>query len=137
MTVADLPALNATLNLVAGVLLSVGYAMIRRRQIPWHRACMVGAWIASVLFLASYTVYHARVGSRPFAGYGFVRAAYLAILFSHIVLAAAVVPLALVTLARALGGHYAAHARLARRTLPVWLYVSVTGVLVYLMLYRL
>jgi uncharacterized membrane protein YozB (DUF420 family) len=137
MTVGDLPALNATLNFVAGGLLSVGYAMIRRRRIAWHRACMVAAWITSMLFLASYTVYHALTGSKPYPGHGPARAVYLAILASHVVLAAAVVPLALVTLARALGGRYAAHALLARRTLPIWLYVSVTGVVVYVMLYRL
>lgn len=135
MTVADLPTLNATLNGISAVLLGTGYAMIRRRRIAWHRAFMLAAWVASVLFLASYTVYHAIAGSHPY--HGPARALYFAILISHVILAIVIVPMALVTLARALGGRFADHARLARRTLPLWLYVSVTGVVVYVMLYRL
>jgi len=136
MTVADLPALNATLNATSAVLLTSGYLMIRRRRIGWHRAFMIAAWVISILFLASYTVYHAFAGSRPYQGVGWLRAVYFAILISHVVLAAAVLPLAVTTLARALVKRFDAHARLARWTLPVWLYVSVTGVVVYLMLYR-
>lgn len=136
MTVADLPTLNATLNGVSAVLLSGGYAMIRRRRIAAHRAFMLAAWVTSMLFLASYTVYHTLSGSRPYSGHGPARAVYFVILITHVVLAATVLPLAVVTLARALGGRYPAHARLARWTLPIWLYVSVTGVVVYLMLYR-
>ena len=136
MTVADLPALNATLNGVSGLLLTTGYVMIRQRRMALHRACMIAAWVTSTVFLASYTVYHAFVGSKPFPGQGPARAIYFAILVPHVLLAAAILPLAIATLARALGGRYAAHARLARWTLPIWLYVSVTGVLVYLMLYR-
>ena len=136
MTVSDLPTLNATLNGVSALLLLGGYAMIRRRRIGAHRAFMIGAWLVSVMFLASYTVYHAFAGSRPYTGGGALRVVYFAILTSHVVLAAAVLPLAITTLARALGKRYDAHARIARWTLPIWLYVSVTGVVVYLMLYR-
>jgi uncharacterized membrane protein YozB (DUF420 family) len=136
MTVADLPALNATLNGVAGLLLGGGYAMIRRRRIAAHRAFMIAAWIASMLFLASYSVYHAIVGSKPYPGQGPARTLYFIILITHVVLAAAVLPMAIVTLARGLSRQYATHVRIARWTLPIWIYVSVTGVVVYLMLYR-
>ena len=135
MTVADLPTLNATLNGISAVLLGTGYAMIRRRRIAWHRAAMLSAWVTSMLFLASYTVYHAIAGSHPYRGPA--RAVYFTILISHVILAIVILPMALVTLARALGGRFPAHARLARRTLPLWIYVSVTGVVVYFMLYRL
>ena len=135
MTVADLPTLNATLNGVSAVLLGTGYAMIRRRRISAHRASMLAAWASSMLFLASYTVYHALTGSKAY--HGAARPVYFAILISHVILAAAILPLAIVTLARALGGRFPAHARLARWTLPLWIYVSVTGVVVYVMLYRL
>jgi uncharacterized membrane protein YozB (DUF420 family) len=135
--IADLPLVNATLNAVAAVLLTIGYLLIRRRRRSAHRAFMIAAFVTSALFLASYTVYHAQAGSRPFAGQGIQRAVYFAILISHVVLAAAVPPLALVTLFRALMGQHPAHARIARWTLPVWLYVSVTGVAVYVMLYQM
>ncbi len=135
MTVADLPTLNATLNGISAVLLGTGYALIRRRRIAWHRAFMLAAWATSMLFLASYSVYHAIAGSHAY--HGPARALYFTILISHIVLAAVILPMALVTLARALSGRFPAHARLARRTLPLWIYVSVTGVVVYVMLYRL
>jgi putative membrane protein len=131
----DLPTLNATLNGVAAVLLGTGYAMIRGRRIGAHRAFMLAAWVASMLFLASYSVYHAFAGSKPYPGHGAARAVYFAVLIPHVVLAAAVVPLAIVTLARGLAAKHPAHKRLARWTLPIWLYVSVTGVIVYLMLY--
>jgi uncharacterized membrane protein YozB (DUF420 family) len=137
MSISDLPALNASLNGVSAVLLASGYAMIRRRRIGSHRAFMIAAWATSVMFLASYTVYHAFAGSKPYTGGGALRPVYFAILLSHVVLAAAVLPLAITTLARALGRRFESHARLARWTLPIWLYVSVTGVVVYLMLYRL
>ncbi len=135
MTVADLPTLNAALNGLSAVLLGTGYVMIRKRRIAWHRAFMLSAWITSVLFIASYTVYHALTGTHGY--HGPVRPLYFGILISHSVLAAVIVPMALLTLARALGGRFPAHARLARRTLPIWMYVSVTGVVVYWMLYRL
>jgi uncharacterized membrane protein YozB (DUF420 family) len=137
MQIADLPIVNATLNGTAAVLLTIGYAQIRAGRRTVHRALMIAAFVASALFLTSYTVYHAYAGSRPFMGHGPVRTVYFAILISHVILAAAVLPLALVTLSRALKANFSAHARVARWTLPIWLYVSVTGVLVYLMLYRL
>ena len=136
MTVNDLPTLNAALNGTSAVLLTCGYLMIRGRRIGGHRAFMIGAWIVSVMFLASYTVYHAFAGSKPYAGGGAWRVFYFAILISHILLAVAVVPLAITTLVRALARRFDAHARIARWTLPIWLYVSVTGVVVYWMLYR-
>ena len=137
LSVADLPTLNAVLNLTAAILLSAGYLLIRRRRIPAHRAAMISACATSALFLTSYVIYHANAGSRPFGGQGLLRAVYLTILGSHVVLAAAIVPLVILTLGRALRRRFDLHARLARRTLPLWLYVSVTGVVIYVMLYRL
>ena len=136
MSVLDLPALNAALNGVATVFLVAGYAFIRARKIAAHRASMLAAVTASALFLVSYVVYHANVGSKPFEGTGPVRVVYFIILITHIVLAAAIVPMVLVTLARALKQRFDRHAAIARRTFPIWLYVSVTGVIIYLMLYR-
>jgi uncharacterized membrane protein YozB (DUF420 family) len=136
MSVSSLPAVNATLNATAAVLLLVGYGLIRRRRIGAHRACMIAAFAVSVLFLASYLIYHARAGSRPFTGQGAIRAVYFAILISHTVLAAAVPVLAIVTLARGLARKDDRHRAIARWTLPIWLYVSVTGVVVYWMLYQ-
>ena len=134
---ADLPTLNAALNLIAAVLLAAGYVFIRRQRTGAHRACMIAAFATSGFFLISYLIYHAAAGSRPFGGRGLIRPVYFAILASHVVLAAAIVPLSLMTLARALRGRFDRHVPLARRTLPLWLYVSVTGVVIYLMLYRL
>jgi uncharacterized membrane protein YozB (DUF420 family) len=136
MSVLDLPALNAALNGVATVFLVAGYAFIRARKIAAHRASMLAAVTASALFLVSYLVYHANAGSKPFEGTGPVRAVYFFILITHIVLAAAIVPMVLMTLARALKKRWDRHAAIARRTFPIWLYVSVTGVIIYLMLYR-
>ena len=133
--VSALPAVNAWLNGTSAVLLTAGWAFVRRRRIAAHRACMLGAFCVSVLFLLSYVTYHALAGSRPFAGQGWARWVYFPILITHVVLAAAMVPFVLTTLYRALGADFARHARLARFTLPVWLYVSVTGVVVYCMLY--
>jgi putative membrane protein len=135
--VAALPTLNALLNGACAVCLTAGWVFIRRRRIAAHRACMLAAFAFSTLFLISYVVYHALAGSRPFMGQGAIRWIYFPLLVSHIVLAAAMVPFVLTTLYRALGREYVRHARLARRTLPVWLYVSVTGVVVYWILYRL
>ena len=135
--VGALPALNAVLNATSAACLTAGWLAIRRRRIALHRACMLGAFCVSVLFLVSYVVYHALAGSRPFTGQGWIRPVYFALLISHVVLAAAMVPFVLTTLYRALGADFARHVRLARFTLPVWLYVSVTGVVVYLLLYRL
>lgn len=136
MHVSDLPALNATLNSIAAVLLLCGYVMIRQRRIAQHRACMLGAFATSALFLTSYLIYHANVGSKPFPGQGPIRIVYFALLISHVVLAAAILPLAIVTLRRGLMARYDRHRAIARWTLPLWLYVSVTGVVVYLMLYQ-
>jgi uncharacterized membrane protein YozB (DUF420 family) len=138
--VADLsalPAVNAFLNGTSAVLLATGFGFIRRGNVAAHRACMLSAFGVSALFLLSYLVYHAQVGSVPFSGRGLVRPVYFALLLSHIVLAAAVVPLALVTIWRGLAARFDRHRRIARWTLPIWLYVSVTGVLVYWMLYHL
>lgn len=135
MSVADLPAVNAVLNATAAVFLVAGYVFVRRRRLPAHRTCMIAAFLVSTAFLVTYTVYHARAGSVPFTGGGWIRPVYFAILITHIILAAAVLPLALVTLTRALRGRFDRHRAVARWTLPIWLYVSITGVLVYLMLY--
>ena len=137
MTLTDLPALNATLNATSAVLLTIGYVFIRRGHIRRHRAMMISACIVSTLFLISYVIYHANVGSKPFHGRGPIRIVYFTILLTHVVLAAAIVPLVLVTLLRGLRSRFDAHVRIARWTFPLWLYVSVTGVIVYLMLYQI
>jgi uncharacterized membrane protein YozB (DUF420 family) len=135
MTVRDLPALNAILNGAGALLLVAGWFCIRRRAIAAHRACMLAAVATSALFLASYLVYHARVGSVRFQGAGMIRGLYFAILISHTLLAAVIVPLVAVTLTRALRGRFDRHAAIARWTLPIWIYVSITGVVIYVMLY--
>jgi uncharacterized membrane protein YozB (DUF420 family) len=132
-----LPAVNASLNALSTVFLTTGWILIRRRQIERHRLCMLSALATSVLFLTSYLVYHAKVGSVPFPGQGAVRTIYFTILITHVILAATIVPLALVTLSRALARRFDRHRRIARWTLPIWLYVSVTGVVIYLMLYQM
>ena len=137
LSVSDLPLLNAILNGIAMTLLVAGYVFIKRRQIAAHRAAMIGAFATSVLFLISYVVYHANTGSRPFPGQGPIRIIYFTILISHIILAAVVPPLAALTMWRALTGRFDRHVPIARRTLPLWLYVSVTGIIVYLMLYAM
>ena len=137
MEIADLPALNASLNALASVFLVVGYLLIRRGRRDAHRRSMLLALTTSALFLVSYVIYHANAGSVPFRGTGVVRIVYFAILIPHVILAATILPLALVTAARGLRGDYRRHVRIARWTLPLWLFVSVTGVIVYLMLYRL
>ena len=136
MTVHDLPAVNASLNAVSGVLLLCGYALIRLRRIELHRRFMIAAFAASSLFLICYVVYHAQVGSVRFTRGGFVRPLYYTILLTHVTLAIAVVPLAIITLSRGLEGRFPQHRRIARWTFPIWLYVSVTGVLVYVLLYQ-
>lgn len=135
MDVTFLPTLNALLNATATVFLLVGWRFIRRREIARHRMSMVAALAASALFLVSYVIYHANVGSRPFTGTGPIRAVYFFILITHVVLAAAIVPMVLLTVTRALQERFPKHRAIARWTLPIWLYVSVTGVVVYLMLY--
>ena len=136
MTVQDLPAVNATLNAISAVLLLTGYVLIRARRVNQHRLCMLTAFVTSSLFLISYVVYHAQVGSVRFPRTGFVRPLYFTILVSHVTLAASVPPLAIITLSRGLKARYSRHRAIARWTLPIWLYVSVTGVLVYVLLYR-
>jgi len=137
MTVTDLPALNASLNALSTVLLVTGYVFIRRGERQKHKACMIAALVTSTLFLTSYVIYHAQVGSVPFKGTGWIRTVYFAVLIPHVILAAAIVPPILITASRGLSAKYDKHRRIARWTLPVWLYVSITGVIVYLMLYRL
>src|ERR1700741_3564830 len=136
MSIHDLPAVNATLNATSGALLIVAYLLIRARHVEQHRRVMIAAFATSSLFLICYLVYHAQVGSVPFTRQGFVRPLYFTILITHVTLAAAVLPLALVTLSRGLKGRYPQHVRIARWTFPIWLYVSVTGVLVYVLLYQ-
>ena len=136
MTIHDLPAVNASLNAVSGILLLIGFTLIHRRRIEAHRAVMLGAFTASCLFLVCYLIYHAQVGSVPFTRQGFVRPLYFTILITHVLLAFAIVPLAIITLTRGLKGRYAQHRRIAKWTFPIWLYVSVTGVLVYVLLYQ-
>ena len=132
-----LPAVNATLNAISTVFLTVGWLFIRQRQVDRHRLCMLGAFTTSALFLTSYVVYHANVGSVPFNGQGVIRVVYFTILITHVVLAAAILPLAIITLSRALARRFDRHRKIARWTLPLWLYVSVTGVVIYVMLYQL
>jgi uncharacterized membrane protein YozB (DUF420 family) len=136
ISVHDLPAVNASLNALSGVLLATGYVLMRRRRIEAHRTFMLAAFASSVVFLICYVVYHAQVGSVPFPRQGFVRPLYFTILITHVLLAALVPPLAIVTLTRGLRGRYPQHRRIARWTFPIWMYVSVTGVLVYVLLYQ-
>ncbi len=137
MTVTDLPALNATLNAISGVLLVTGYLMIRRGERAKHRACMIAALVVSALFLTSYVIYHLQVGSVPFRGTGLIRVVYFSVLIPHVILAVAILPLVIITVSRGLSARYDKHRAIARWTLPLWLYVSVTGVIVYLMLYQM
>jgi len=135
LTIDQLPALNATLNAIAAVLLVAGYVMIRRGNIAAHKRIMLSAFATSGLFLTSYLIYHANIGSRPFTGQGPIRIVYFTILITHVILAAAILPMALITLNHALRERFERHVPIARWTLPIWLYVSVRGVLVYWMLY--
>ena len=132
----DLPTLNAILNSISAVLIVIGYFLIRARRIEAHRKTMLAAFTTSTLFLVSYLVYHAQVGSVHFQGTGAIRTVYFTILITHTILAAVVAPMVVVTLFRGLKGRFEKHRKLARITLPVWLYVSVTGVVVYAMLYH-
>jgi uncharacterized membrane protein YozB (DUF420 family) len=137
MPLQDLPALNALLNSLSALLLAVGFLFIRAGRREAHRKCMLGAVACSTLFLTSYLYYHAHVGSVRFTGVGAIRTVYFSILVSHTVLAMTIVPLVAFTLRRAFQGRFDLHRRVARVTLPLWGYVSVTGVVVYWMLYRL
>jgi len=135
--VSALPAVNAWLNATSAVLLTAGYGFIRQRRVSAHKTCMLTAFGVSSCFLVSYVIYHYHAGSKPFGGHGWIRGIYYPLLISHVVLAALIVPFALTTIYRAWRGEFARHRRIARWTLPVWLYVSVTGVIVYWMLYHL
>jgi uncharacterized membrane protein YozB (DUF420 family) len=137
VTVRDLPALNACLNALSALLLLSGWLLVRRRRLEAHRRVMLAALTSSTLFLISYLTYHAQVGSVRFQGQGPIRTVYFAILISHTLLAITIVPLVLITVRHALKRRFDRHRRLARVTLPLWAYVSVTGVVVYWMLYRL
>ena len=137
MEISDLPVVNACLNATSTVLLLIGYRFIRTGRRVAHKRIMLTALATSSLFLISYLVYHFHVGSVRFAGLGFIRGVYFAVLISHTILAASVPPLVIVTLVRALRERFDKHRLIARWTLPIWLYVSVTGVVVYVMLYRL
>ncbi|HEX4914560.1 MAG TPA: DUF420 domain-containing protein [Vicinamibacterales bacterium] len=137
MTYSDLPALNATLNGISFLFLLSGYLFIRRNRRDAHRNCMIGALVMSALFLTSYVIYHLNVGSVPFRRTGWIRTVYFAILIPHVILAAAIVPMVLITVWRAWSKQFDKHRRIARWTLPLWMFVSITGVIVYVMLYQM
>lgn len=137
MSISFLPTLNALLNATSGVFLVLGYVMIRQRKINAHKFCMIGAVTASILFLISYVIYHYHAGATTFKGTGIARPIYFTILISHTILAVTIVPFVIVTLKRAFGGKFLEHMKVARWTFPMWLYVSITGVIVYLMLYHI
>jgi uncharacterized membrane protein YozB (DUF420 family) len=138
MTITDLPAVNASLNLISTVFISMGWYLIRRGAWRRHVACMITAVISSTFFLAGYVVYHAHVGEKSthFGGGGLVAVIYFTMLISHVLLAFVTLPLVIVTLVPVFQRRWDRHRRIARWTMPIWLYVSVTGVLVYLMLYK-
>ena len=135
--ISQLPHLNAFLNTTSAILLVFGYRFIRQGRIIAHRNCQLSAFVTSVLFLTSYLTYHYYHGDTKFLGQGIVRPFYFAILITHVVLAIVIVPLVLLPLYRAARGDFLRHRKIARWTLPIWLYVSVTGVIVYLMLYHI
>lgn len=137
MAIADLAGVNAILNGISAILLVIGYVLIRQGRRAQHRAVMIGAFSASVLFLFSYVIYHWNIGSRPYTGQGPLRTFYFFILITHIVLAAFTPFLAIISLWHGLNARFERHRKIARVTLPIWLYVSVTGVIVYVMLYQL
>jgi uncharacterized membrane protein YozB (DUF420 family) len=137
LTIGDLPALNATLNAISAILLMTGFVLIHRGRRKLHEQCMLGALLSSTLFLVSYVIYHYNTGSRPFPGQGLIRGVYFAILGTHVVLAAVIVPLALITAVWGLRSQFDRHVKIAKWTFPIWLYVSVTGVVIYLMLYQM
>ena len=132
-----LPHLNASLNAISTILLITGWILIKRRRIEQHRKVMIAAVVTSALFLTSYVIYHANAGSRPFQGTGLMRTIYFSILIPHVLLAAATLPAILITFARGLRRDDVRHRRLARWTMPIWLFVSISGVIVYVMLYRI
>lgn len=137
LTIADLPMLNAALNGTSALLLIVGYLCIRRKKVTAHKICMGSAFVTSIVFLISYLTLRYYAGLTSFTGQGWIRPLYFTILISHTTLAIVIVPLAVVTLSRALKRRFRQHVSIARKTLPIWLYVSVTGVIVYWLLYQL
>jgi putative membrane protein len=137
MSVSDLPTLNAILNLTSAILIATGGYFIYRRNIEAHKKCMIAALFVSMAFLTSYLIYHYYAGSIPYAGQGWMRPVYFFILITHIILAIAIVPMVLRTVFLGLRSRFDSHVAIARWTFPIWMYVSVTGVIVYVMLYRL
>lgn len=137
MTFADLPALNASLNATSFVLLITGWFLIKSGRREAHKRCMIAALAVSAMFLTSYVIYHLNVGSVPFQKTGWIRTLYFAVLIPHVILAVVIVPMVLITVSRALSSRFDKHKQIARITLPLWLYVSVTGVIVYVMLYQM
>jgi uncharacterized membrane protein YozB (DUF420 family) len=137
MQISDMPTVNAALNALSAVWLAIGYFFIRQKKISAHRFCMIAALSTSALFFISYLTYHYHAGSKHFEGVGAIRTVYLTILTSHTILAMVIVPLALITFFRALKQRFDKHKRIARWTLPIWFYVSVTGVIIYWMLYQM
>jgi uncharacterized membrane protein YozB (DUF420 family) len=137
VSVADLPAVNATLNAIAATFLMIGWVLIKQGRRDQHRIAMLAAFATSTLFLIGYVIYHYNIGSRPYQGQGTIRVVYFIILISHIILAAFTLPLAIITLWRGLQERWPQHRRIARWTFPIWLYTSVTGVIIYLMLYQM
>ncbi len=137
MTATDLPALNATLNAISFVLLTTGWLLIKSGRRQAHKRCMIAALVMSALFLTSYVIYHLEAGSVPFQKTGWIRTVYFLVLIPHVILAVAIVPMVVITVSRALSKRFDKHKKIARWTLPLWLYVSVTGVIVYLMLYQM
>lgn len=135
--ISDLPTINAILNGISALFLIAGFFFIKQKNVTAHKTCMLMAFMTSILFLISYLTYHYHVGSVRFTGQGWIRPVYFTILISHTTLAAGIVPLALITLYRAWKEQFIKHRKIARWTLPIWLYVSVTGVIVYWMLYKL
>jgi uncharacterized membrane protein YozB (DUF420 family) len=137
LSVSDLPTLNAALNFSAAVLLGFGFYFIRQRRIQAHKRCMTAAMLVSVAFLTSYVIYHYHAGSVPFTGQGWIRLVYFFILITHVILAIVIVPMVLRTAYLGYAARFEKHVPIARKTFPLWMYVSVTGVVVYLMLYQL
>jgi uncharacterized membrane protein YozB (DUF420 family) len=135
MSLTSLPPINASLNALSAIFLTAGFIFIRRKNIPAHRRCMISAFVTSTVFLACYLTYHFSMPMTKFGGHGWVRTVYRLLLTSHVILAMVILPLAIITLTRALRERFDSHRKIARWTWPVWMYVSVTGVLVYLMLY--
>jgi len=137
LSVADLPKLNAILNFTSAVLLATGFYFIKQRRIDAHKRCMVAALIVSVAFLTSYVIYHYHAGSVSFTGQGWIRSVYFIILITHVILAIVILPMVLRTAYLGFTARFDKHVPIARKTFPLWMYVSVTGVIVYLMLYQM